>query len=206
MSDEVRIEARIRNNVLWRAIHDTHKNVAQWCRAMGLCQTYVGAYLNLKRSPYGKNGPLPSAVSMSEATGIGVEELFPRALYGLEVVEMVSEVPLAEHLLGTSVTPRLEAPIHDQDLRDILDDIMDPGRDVLSGYAGSILNSREAEVVRQRFGLDGSEPKLYKEIGENVGVSSSYVQQVERRALRKMRHPSNSKRVKPFLDDIGAER
>lgn len=63
------------------------------------------------------------------------------------------------------------------------------------------LNAREEKVIRMRFGLeDGSEHTL-EEVGEKFEVTRERIRQIEAKALRKLRHPSRSGRVRSFLAD-----
>nr|WP_245739765.1 sigma-70 family RNA polymerase sigma factor [Thermoflavimicrobium dichotomicum] len=51
-----------------------------------------------------------------------------------------------------------------------------------------ILDKREQEVIRSRFGLDGEEEKTQREIAKELGISRSYVSRIEKRALIKLFH------------------
>ena len=65
------------------------------------------------------------------------------------------------------------------------------------------LTPREAEVLRRRFGIgDGTEHTL-EEVGKAFNVTRERIRQIESKALRKLRHPSRSKLLKPYLDIIG---
>ncbi len=61
------------------------------------------------------------------------------------------------------------------------------------------LSSREARVIRLRFGLDGNHPYSLRELGEKMGVSKERVRQIQGRALRKLRHPLLWHRLKHWL-------
>ncbi len=62
------------------------------------------------------------------------------------------------------------------------------------------LNEREEKIIRMRFGLeDGSEHTL-EEVGQSFQVTRERIRQIESKALRKLRHPSRSRRLKPFVD------
>ena len=62
------------------------------------------------------------------------------------------------------------------------------------------LTPREAKVIKMRFGLeDGSEHTL-EEVGRHFGVTRERIRQIEAKALRKLRHPSRSLKLKPFLE------
>jgi RNA polymerase primary sigma factor len=63
------------------------------------------------------------------------------------------------------------------------------------------LSPREEKIVKMRFGLhDGSEHTL-EEVGQHFAVTRERIRQIEAKALRKLRHPSRSHRLKAFLED-----
>ncbi|OFV83502.1 MAG: RNA polymerase sigma factor RpoD [Acidobacteria bacterium RBG_13_68_16] len=65
------------------------------------------------------------------------------------------------------------------------------------------LTPREAEVLRRRFGIgDGTEHTL-EEVGKAFNVTRERIRQIESKALRKLRHPTRAKLLKPYLDMIG---
>lgn len=61
------------------------------------------------------------------------------------------------------------------------------------------LNERERYIIRQRFGLDDGHPRTLEEVGKEMGVTRERIRQIEAKALRKLRHPSRSKKIKDFL-------
>ena len=67
------------------------------------------------------------------------------------------------------------------------------------------LTSREEQVIRMRFGIgDGSEHTL-EEVGQRFSVTRERIRQIEAKALRKLRHPSRSRKLKAFLENTGKE-
>ena len=64
----------------------------------------------------------------------------------------------------------------------------------------STLTDREEQVLRLRFGLDDEEPKLLEEIGNVFNVTKERIRQIEAKALRKLRHPNRSNKIKEFLE------
>ena len=64
----------------------------------------------------------------------------------------------------------------------------------------STLTPREAKVLRLRFGLDDGRARTLEVVGSEFGVTRERIRQIEAKALRKLRHPSRSKKLKDFLD------
>jgi RNA polymerase primary sigma factor len=62
------------------------------------------------------------------------------------------------------------------------------------------LTPREAKVLRLRFGLDDGRQRTLEEVGKEFEVTRERIRQIEAKALRKLRHPSRSKKLKDFLD------
>ena len=64
------------------------------------------------------------------------------------------------------------------------------------------LTPREEKIMKMRFGLeDGSEHTL-EEVGLEFAVTRERIRQIEAKALRKLRHPSRSRKLKSFLEDV----
>jgi len=64
----------------------------------------------------------------------------------------------------------------------------------------STLTDREAKVLKLRFGLEDGKARTLEEVGQRFDVTRERIRQIEAKALRKLRHPSRSKKVKDFLD------
>jgi RNA polymerase primary sigma factor len=107
----------------------------------------------------------------------------------------------------------LETPVGEEDESHLGDFIVDqatasPSEQVinlnLNEQTAEVLKSlspREEKIIRMRFGLeDGSEHTL-EEVGQNFAVTRERIRQIEAKALRKLRHPSRSYRLRTFLED-----
>ncbi|ACV63788.1 RNA polymerase, sigma 70 subunit, RpoD subfamily [Desulfofarcimen acetoxidans DSM 771] len=73
-------------------------------------------------------------------------------------------------------------------LREQLDDVL------------KTLTDREQKVLRLRFGLDDGRARTLEEVGQKFGVTRERIRQIEAKTLRKLRHPSRSKKLKDYLD------
>ena len=62
------------------------------------------------------------------------------------------------------------------------------------------LTDREQKVLRLRFGLDDGRARTLEEVGKEFNVTRERIRQIEAKALRKLRHPSRSKKLKDYLD------
>ncbi|MBI4319827.1 MAG: RNA polymerase sigma factor RpoD [Chloroflexi bacterium] len=73
---------------------------------------------------------------------------------------------------------------------------------VLKGQVGDVLSSlgpRERRVLELRFGLLDGRPRTLEEVGQEFGVTRERIRQIEAKAIRKMRHPSRSKKLKDYV-------
>ena len=62
------------------------------------------------------------------------------------------------------------------------------------------LNDREQNVLKLRFGLEDGRARTLEEVGKEFDVTRERIRQIEAKALRKLRHPSRSKKLRDFLD------
>ena len=107
----------------------------------------------------------------------------------------------------------LETPIgeeEDSHLGDFIEDrqVVSPSDAVitinLKEMTGNVLKTltpREERVIKMRFGLDNGSDHTLEEVGQNFAVTRERIRQIEAKALRKLRHPSRSRRLKPFMDN-----
>ena len=105
----------------------------------------------------------------------------------------------------------LETPIGEEDdshLGDFIQDDDSPEPQDVAAYTllkeqleevMSTLTSREAKVLRLRFGLDDGKARTLEEVGKEFDVTRERIRQIEAKALRKLRHPSRSKKLRDYM-------
>ena len=64
----------------------------------------------------------------------------------------------------------------------------------------STLTPREEQVLKLRFGIEDGRARTLEEVGKEFNVTRERIRQIEAKALRKLRHPSRSKKLKDFLN------
>ena len=95
---------------------------------------------------------------------------------------------LGDFIEDSNTLAPAEAALHDS-MRDVVKDILDS------------LTPREAKVLRMRFGIEMSTDHTLEEVGKQFDVTRERIRQIEAKALRKMRHPSRSDKLKSFLEE-----
>ena len=127
--------------------------------------------------------------------------------------ELHMEVSKVEEILKIAQEPvSLETPIGEEDDSHLGDFIQDDEASQPSEEASytllreqleevlSTLTPREEQVLRMRFGLVDGKPHTLEEVGKEFDVTRERIRQIESKALRKLRHPSRSKKLRDFLN------
>ena len=190
--DELRVEIRLRNNVLYQNILNRYPSVKAFCREAGFQPSVVGNYLNLKVNPLKASGYRDCPLQMAKHFHCLVEDLFPLELYDLKETVVVGTVSV--EALSLEDFPQLCIPDHTAEI----------DRHLLSERLEALLNElprREASILRRRYGLGGHPVETLKEIAKTIGVSKERVRQLEGKGLRRMQIPRRVKEIKDFIGE-----
>ena len=140
-----------------------------------------------------KNGHDPSAEEIAEELDMPIDKV-------REIMQVAQEPVSLETPIGEEEDSHLGDFIEDSDapapadaashtlLKEQLEDVL------------STLTPREKKVLELRFGLEDGRNRTLEEVGKEFNVTRERIRQIEAKALRKLRHPSRSKRLKDFLD------
>ena len=140
-----------------------------------------------------KNGHEPTAEEIAEELDMPVDKVREIMRVAQEPVSL--ETPIGEEEdshLGDFI-PDEEAPAPADAASHTL--LKEQLAEVLS-----TLTPREAKVLSLRFGLEDGHPRTLEEVGKEFDVTRERIRQIEAKALRKLRHPTRSKKLKDFLD------
>lgn len=189
MSD-YRVTLKVQNGRLWKAMKDAGlKGPPQLAKAAGISYGSLVSLISMKQSPVYKNGEFrPVVIKLAEYLGLLPEDLFTPAQY--EVVESnTREFYMAEREVAALVSDANAHPdkfIAAQQTRQIVDQ--------------STLSPRERQVLALRFEDD----MTFAQAGEAMGVSHERARQILERALRKLRHPDYSGRLRETYEELAA--
>ena len=134
--------------------------------------------------------PLPEEVAK-------VMEIEPEKAY--EIVKISQETTSLETPVGKEEDTRLKEFIEDEST---LSPFEAASRELLKDHIEDVLdtlNPRERKVLELRFGLKDGRTRTLEEVGKEFGVTRERIRQIEAKALRKLRHPSRSKRLRDYL-------
>ena len=140
-----------------------------------------------------KNGREPTAEEIAAEIGMSVEKV-------REILRVAQEPVSLETPIGEEEDSHLGDFIPDEDAlapADAASQLL--LKEALSAVLKT-LTPREAKVLTLRFGLEDGHPKTLEEVGAEFNVTRERIRQIEAKALRKLRHPQRSKKLRDFLD------
>ena len=153
----------------------------------------INKLIRVSRQLVQELGREPTPEEIAKEMGISPEKV-------REIIKIAQEPVSLETPIGEEEDSHLGDFIEDQDakapaeeashtlLREQLDEVL------------STLTDREQKVLRLRFGLDDGRARTLEEVGCTFGVTRERIRQIEAKTLRKLRHPSRSKKLKDYLE------
>jgi len=140
-----------------------------------------------------KLGHEPTIEQIAHEVGVGVEKVEEIYRISQDTTSLATPVGDDEDsFLGDFIEDTTQASPYEETSKELLRESIE---EVLDS-----LDEREAKVLSLRFGLMGETPKTLEEVGKIFNVTRERLRQIEAKALRKLRHPSRSRRLKDYLE------
>jgi len=117
-----------------------------------------------------------------------------------KVLKIAKEPISMETPVGDDDESRLGDFIHDENLSSPIDSATEEGLREATLEILETLTPREAKVLRMRFGIEMNTDHTLEEVGKQFDVTRERIRQIEAKALRKLRHPSRSEKLRSFID------
>jgi RNA polymerase primary sigma factor len=178
------------NQIFAQALFSLWPSVAKFSRHLTISKTLVGKLLaGAKMAPFDQAGEYREpCLKIAEELGFTCEELFPPELYGTSNSKEILFSDLSAEALREIMKRSEQANDENWILVDVLDELLK-----------ITLSPIEQKVLCLRFGLNGESEHSFRKAGKQLNCTGSYVQQVEKVALQKLRRPSKIKVLLPFL-------
>lgn len=152
----------------------------------------INKQIRLQRSMHQQLGREPMPEELAKELGYNVDKV-------IEIMKIAQDPVSLETPIGEE---------EDSHLKDFIKDNYSPAPEDIASYTLlreqllEVLNTltpREAKVLKLRFGLEDGRPRTLEEVGAEFKVTRERIRQIEAKALRKLRHPSRSKKLKDYL-------
>jgi hypothetical protein len=199
----VRVEIKIKNNILYSLICDNYNSIKSFCEKEKLSYSLVINYVSLNYNPYKFNKDnvqvySKTAISISEIFKLTPDIIFPIDLYKIEKNKMIitSDINMIQHnkelkMIESNPEYILEKKEFLQDINDIL----------------KSLKYRERLAIEMRHGLNGYKESSFEEISKIIindrtgeqGVSITIARNTYNKAMKKLRHPSRSSKLQDYI-------
>mgnify|MGYP001244688387 CR=1 FL=1 len=152
----------------------------------------INKYKKIQRQLEQKYERAPTPEEIAKVMGIEPEKAH-------EIVKISQNTASLETPVGKEEDTRLKEFIEDEAT---LSPFESASRELLKDHINDVLhtlNAREKRVLELRFGLKDGRTRTLEEVGKEFGVTRERIRQIEAKALRKLRHPSRSKRLRDYL-------
>ena len=197
MTDEYRFQIKIRNNVVLKRIEELgFDSIPEFCRAKKLTYHLVTEIINFKLPFYTKQGAITLHISkLADALSLLPDHIYPPERRDRPLASNTYNIEANKNdLMQIAGSLRMDALPPDD--RKMLGDF----QPMLSRIMDECLPPRHRDILERRFGLITGREESLDEIAADMGVTPARIRQLEAVAIRKLRHPDRSKRLREYND------
>jgi len=193
MDFQIALKIRAKNGILQKFIDEKGWTQSDFARALNIGNpngiAVVSGWFNMKTTPAHKY-----IRKIEKLTGFLIEEIFPQILKKIDFKKRVSCPVVIYKNVKEDILPFTEMQkisyTPDFDKFELIENI--------TSTLGT-LSPREEKIIRMRFGINEDKESCLEDVGKHFGISRMRVQQIEAKALRKLRHESNRDKLKDFF-------
>ena len=153
----------------------------------------INKLIKIQRQLLQEKGREPTPEEIAEEMDISADKVSEIKKIAQESVSL--DTPIGEEedsslgdFIEDTKTPEPSSTVSKNLLKEQLDSVLDT------------LTDREKRILELRFGIEDGRPRTLEEVGKEFGVTRERIRQIEAKALRKLRHPSRSKKIKDYLE------
>ena len=191
MSAEYRVKVSVSNNLLIQAIENAgYKNQSDFSRAIDCNASYINMLCGLRISPMTREGEFTKVANqVMEALGACPTDLWTEEQLTMNLKKSSSWSVMGREELNelmNGAPKSLLESVAGQELKKTMDEVR------------KTLTYKEQQLIGMRFDDD----KSLEQIGKELGITKERVRQMEAKALRKLRYPSRSDKLKDFVEEM----
>lgn len=196
--EEYRVDIKVKNNIILQKIEKAgYKTVGEFCRINEIMKytSQLGNIINMKESPLQTDGKFRSClIHIADLLGCDPVDFFTdtqlhTVLKSNKRSIQVNEAEMKFMLEKTNEPKLLENVVLEDQRNDALNEAL------------STLSPREQKIVQMRMGLAGFDEHTFDQLAEIFGITRERIRQIEAKAIRKLRHPTRSDKLKTFMDN-----
>ena len=137
-------------------------------------------------------GREPTPMEIAERSDLSLDKVMMIIQLSSSPISLEAPLGSEEQRLGDFIADeRAVSPLEDVSKQELME---------ATGEVLGTLSSREETILKSRFGIDGRPAETLKTIGERFSVSKERIRQIEKKAIRKLRHSSRGERLRSFVD------
>jgi RNA polymerase sigma factor (sigma-70 family) len=198
--EEYRLKFVIKNNLILTAIEDLgYTNLHKFSKDTHVSLTGLYDLINLKDPPIGVGGNFSKvAKQLMEALGACPTDLWTEEQLTLTLKKNSQEKNLSKEALRVALRSDARSLIGlDYPEQEVAE------KEAVQAVSEALdsLTPREAKILKLRFGIGEEDEHSLEEVGKKFEINRERIRQLEVRALKKMRHPSRSEKLRSFLGD-----